>query len=199
MALITLEEFKTYLQLKDVTYDLGYAAFIAAVSADVEDMSNQRFDLEYAVTLTNSSNFISSDNPLYDIFEGCIVTGSGIPDRTIVQNTSLYQASVNKYATASGSITATFNPVPEQVKPVIANMIMYKIMNNTYTAGGEVVDLKSKSIGPLSLSFGTGAAIDRDYGYPKNLVKSIKRIKRIAFDKGETRIQGMDITNKRCY
>ncbi len=197
MALITLVEFTTYLQIPDTSYDAGYAAFIDAVSDDVENMANQYFDLTYTVNTTTSSQFLSTAVPLYDLFEGVTVTGAGIPARSILQDVALYQVTMNKYATVDATgITATFNAVPEQIKPVIAQMVMYKIKNNTASAGGTVADLKSKSVGPVSVAFGTGAAIDSTYGYPKNLVKSIKKIRRIATDIGELRHQGMDITNE---
>jgi hypothetical protein len=197
MALITLDEFKTYLQITDSSYDAGYAAFIEAVSDDVENMANQFFDLEYVVNTTASSQFLSTSVELYDLFEGITVTGAGIPDRAILQDTSLYQVTMNKYATANATgITATFNAVPEQIKPVIAQMVLYKITNNTASAGGSVKDVKSRSMGPVSVTFGTGAAIDSTYGYPKNLVKSIKKIRRLALDTGEIRRSGMDITNR---
>ncbi len=197
MALITLTEFKTYLQITDSTYDAGYAAFIEAVSDDVMNMANQYFNLEYAVNTSTSSQYLPSTVPLYDIFEGVTVTGTGIPDRAIVQDTSLYQITLNKYCTAAGTgITATFNAVPEQIKPVIANMVMYKILNQTVSNGGNIKDIKSKGIGPVSVSFGEGAAIDNTYGYPRNLVKSIKRIKRVKIDIGKTRRRGQDITNQ---
>jgi len=199
MALITLAEFKTYLQISDSSYDAGYTAYIEAVSADVEEMANQYFNLAYTVTTVKGSQFLDSAVELYDLFAGMTVTGTGIPSRAIIQDTTLYQAELNKYCTADGSITATFNATPEQIKPVIANMVMFKIQNSTAANGGDVVDLKSKSIGPVSVSFGSGAAIDSNYGYPKNLVKSIRKIRRISFDKGELRRRGMDITNKEFF
>ncbi len=196
MALITLAEFKTYLQITDGTYDAGYSTFIESVSSDVEDMANQFFDLTYAVNTATSSQYLSSTVEQYDIFEGMTVSGTGIPARAIVQYATMYQIEMNKYATADGTgITATYNAVPEQIKPVIANMVMYKIINNIYTAGGSVKDLKSKGMGPVSTSFGDGAAIDNTYGYPRNLVKSIKRIKRVKIDIGKLRRSGEDITN----
>jgi hypothetical protein len=196
MALITLAEFNKYLQITDSAYDAGYTAFIDAVSDDVENMANQYFNLTYAVNTTTSSQYLSSSVVQYDIFEGMTVTGTGIPDRAIVQNATLYQIEMNKYATANGiGITATYNAVPEQIKPVIANMVMYKIINSTVSNGGSVKDIKSKGIGPVSTSFGEGAAIDNTYGYPRNLVKSIKRIKRVSVDIGKTRRRGQDITN----
>jgi len=197
MALITLTEFKTYLQIIDSSYDAGYAAYIEAVSSDVEDMANKFFDLTYAINTTNGSQFLSSSIEQYDIFEGMTVSGTGIPSRAIIQNATLYSSEMNKFATADGTgITATFNAVPEQIKPVIANMVMYKIINNTASSGGSVKDLKSKGIGPVSISFGEGAAIDSTWGYPRNLVKSIRRIRRLSLDKGELRRTGEDITNK---
>jgi len=199
VALITLAEFKTYLQITDSAYDAGYAAYIEAVSADVEDMANQFFDLEYAVNTVQGSSLLSSSVEQYDIFEGITVSGSGIPSKAIVQNATLYQSELNKFCTATATgITATFNAVPEQIKPVIANMVMFKIMNSTALAGGSVKDLKSKGIGPVSKSFGDGAAIDSTYGYPRNQVKSIKRIRRISIDTGKLRRHGEDITNKGC-
>ena len=197
MALITLDEFKTYLQISDGTYDAGYGAFIEEVSADVETIANQFFELQYAVNTVISSQFLSSIVELYDLFAGIKVTGAGIPDRTILQDVTLFQATMNKRATAEATgITATFNPVPIQIKPVIANMVMFKIKNSTASKGGDVKDLKSKGIGPVSKSFGSGAAIDNKYGYPKNHVKSIKNIRRIAFDIGKLRQSGTNITNR---
>lgn len=199
MALITLAEFKTYLQITDSSYDAGYSAYIEAVSADVEEMANQFFNLSYTVTTIDGSQFLESSAELYDLFAGMTVTGTGIPSRAIVQGTTLYQAELNRYCTADGSITATFNATPEQIKPVVANMVMYKIVNNTAVNGGDVSDIKSHSIGPVSYTFGSGAAIDSNYGYPKNLVRSIRKIRRISYDKGEIRRRGMDITNKEYY
>lgn len=196
MALITLAEFKTYLQITDSSYDAGYAAYIDAVSGDVEDMANQFFNIDYTVSTINGSQFLGSSSELYDLFAGMTVTGVGVPLRAIIQDATLYQVELNKYCTANGSITATFNATPEQIKPVIANMIMYKIINSTATNGGDVSDVKSKSIGPVNYTLGSGAAIDSNYGYPKNLVKSIRKIRRISFDKGQLRHRGMDITNE---
>ncbi len=197
MALITLDEFKTYLQITNPSYDSLYSAYIEAVSDDVMSIANQYFNLSYAVNTTLNSQFLSSTVQQYDIFEGMKVTGVGIPDRAIVQNATMYQIELNKYCTATATgITATYNAVPEQIKPVIANMVMYKIKTSTASMGGEVKDLKSRSIGPASVTFGAGAAIDQKYGYPKNLVKQIRNIRRLSLDKGELRRGGEDITNQ---
>lgn len=200
MALITLAEFKTYLQIPTLTttYDAGYAAFIEAVSDDVEKITNQFFDLTYSVNTAVNSQSLTGSIPQYDVFEGMTVTGSGIPDRAIVQDASLYQIVMNKYATVGATgITATYNAVPEQIKPVIANMVMYKIVNSTAANGGDVNDLESESIGTVSVSYGAGAAIDSTWGYPRNLVKSIRKIRRIIVDIGKLRLRGTDITNER--
>lgn len=196
MALITLAEFKTYLQITDATYDDLYDTYIESVSDDVEDMANQYFDLTYSVNTTNNSQYLTSSVEQYDIFEGMTVSGTGIPARAIVQNATLYQIEMNKYATADGTgITATYNAVPEKIKPVIAQMVMFKIKTSTASMGGEIKDIKSRNIGPVSVSFGEGAAIDKTWGYPRNLVKSIRRIKRVAIDTGKIRRRGEDITN----
>ncbi len=198
MALITLVEFKTYMQITDTTYDALYSTYIEAVSADVEEMANQYFDLTYAVNTALNSQYLSGSIPQYDVFEGMTVTGAGIPERAVVQSATLYQIVINKFATAGATgITATYNAVPEQIKPVIANMVMYKIINNIYTAGGDIKDLKSEGIGSVSLSYGDGAAIDSTWGYPRNLVKSIRKIRRIKVDIGKLRLRGTDITNER--
>ncbi len=195
MALITLSEFRAYLQISDSAYDTLYDVYINSVSEDVMNMANQYFNLTYSVTTTENSPILSSSVLQYDVFEGMTVSGIGIPDRSIVQDTSVYETTLNKYCTASGTIAATFNAVPEQIKPVIAQMLLYKINTSKVVNGGEVKDLKSKGIGPVSVSYGDGAAIDSTWGYPRNLVKSIKRIKRVKIDIGKTRRRGQDITN----
>ncbi len=198
MALITLTEFKTYMQITDSAYDALYATYIEAVSADVEEMANQYFDLTYAVNTSLNSQYLSGSIPQYDVFEGMTVSGAGIPDRAIVQCASLYQIIINKYATAGATgITATNNAVPEQIKHVIAQMVMYKIINNIYTSGGDVNDIESETIGTVSFSYGDGAAVDSTWGYPRNLVKSIRKIRRVNVDIGKLRQRGTDITNER--
>lgn len=194
--MLSLSEFKSLLQVSDVTYDDLFSVYEPGVAGVVEQITGIRYGLSYTAKSTNGGNVLAITEEVYndDVFAGAVITGDNLPDDTLVYDWYEHSITVDKRATASGSFTATVSPVPEPLKLAVAKMVLFDIKNSTDTTANSN-DITAKSMGVLSLSYSKANALDSRYGYPKTLTNIVKRFGRTKLDIGRRRNRWTDITN----
>ena len=196
--MLTLSQFKSLLQISDSTYDDNFVIYEPVVADDVEDITHIHFDLSYSATTVEDSNNISTEEEFYnnDLFTGAVITGTGIPDDTYIWDWSANNASFSKRATASGAVTIAVNPLPSRMSLIVAKMILYTIDNSTVATSNRD-GISSKSLAIESVTYRGDKALDKDYDYPKNLVRACRKFGRVDIGKGWERPAHMNITNNR--
>jgi len=183
---ITLSQVKAYLGISATTYDTQINLYIPDVTDDLtrpQGICNQSFllegtaDTDGTVTLSNVSIDYS------DLYEGSCIYING-EDGVIVSydedaSTVTLTDALTKTATGQALIIRNF---PVGAKQTVAKMVMSKIGQTTTNTDG-IKDVKSKSIGPVSVTFSGGTqndTMDR-FGYPESLTKALKTIRRMRF------------------
>lgn len=185
--MISFAEFKTFLQLSDDTLEPLFDIYEPIVDDEVSKMTNIVFNQSYDVSFSQNSTILKGGE-FYnqDIFVGSKITGAGIPSNTTINNWDSTVLLIDKYTTSSEQTTILINPVPPPLKLTVAKMILYQIKGNTETNALKR-DLSSKSMGIVSVSYNDKTSLDLNWNYPKNLVKSCMRYKRISLDIGMSR------------
>lgn len=183
--MLSLEEFKELLQISDTTYDTVFATYEPIVASDVEGITNIIYNVSHTINLTEGATIATSEDKFYnEVFCGSVISGTGIPEGTAVSSWSEYSISMTKEATETGTVTAVINPLPDNLKLIVAKMVLFQIQRST-TTKALTKELKSKSIAGLSLSFSDATDLHPDYDYPKNLVQTLRRYRRLQIDIGD--------------
>ena len=189
--ILTLAQVKAYLALTDVntTYDDKINLYLPIITDDLTRLNgicNQSFLIESTAdsdTTTTLSNLSLSSHQWDCLYIGSVIKIDGednsISDYSELNKTVTLESVTTKNSTELELIIRNF---PTGSKPIISQMILYKFSDGTMSTeyGKEV---KSKSIGPLSVTFGTGSevAIDSRFGYPSSLIRSLASIRKPRF------------------
>lgn len=190
---ITQAMVKTYMGITDATYDTQIALYIPDVTDDLtreNGICNQSFlfkgtaDTDATDMLANVS--LTSDE-WDELYIGSLIRINGedgeISDFDEDAETITLTAVLSKTDTEQTLYIRNF---PQGAKSVVAQMVFYKVQNSTVSTnyGREIA---SKSIGPVSVSFGGKSSGDipaghvDKFGYPISLTSSLKTIRRKRF------------------
>lgn len=187
---MTVAEVKTYLGITDTSYDAGIAIYLPAVTDDLtrkNGICNQSFMFEQRCD-TDSTAVLSNVTLTAKEWD-CLYIGATVlinaEDHTILT----YDETARTITLDSAvSITADNQKLyirnfPIGAKPVVAQMILYKINEGSISGATFGKEVASKSIGILSVSFkGDSSNVTKDrFGYPSELTAGLRTIKRPRF------------------
>lgn len=196
--MLSLSEFKSYLQISDSTYDTLFAIYEPIIQELIEKITGKRFGVSYTVSTSENSNILTTTEEVYDddVYAGASLSCDNLPDDTLLYDWNAHSITVDKKATTTGSATLTVSIVPEALKLIASKMILFDIKGSTVTQANKG-GIASKSMGLVSVSYDKNNSIDPKYGYPRSLIGAVKRFKRSSIDIGRKRYPYMDTTNRR--
>ncbi|MCF8012487.1 MAG: hypothetical protein K9L56_14540 [Clostridiales bacterium] len=195
--MLSLSEFKSLLQISDVTYDTLFTVYEPGVTGVVEDITGVHYTQTYTAETTEDKNIITIDEEVYDddVYVGATASADNLPSDTLVWDWTAHTITVDKKASASGSCTLTISSVPAGLKLAIAKMVLFDIKNSTESTANSG-SIASKSMSVLSVSYDKNNSIDSRYGYPKTLISMVKRFGRVNIDVGRKRSPYTGTTNR---
>jgi len=160
MAIITLAEYKTYPSYSTTQSDSIISELIDDVEVDFLFIRNKEFK-EFTGNVTNASAIITSVNNISGIKKNDWIESNNINGKVLSINTT--DATITLSTNATGTAEADELMVyPAGVKRVVSEMINFKI--ETYTG------ITTESLENHSVDYG-----EMSKGYPKSIVRSIKR------------------------
>ncbi len=184
---ITLEQTKAYLGIDDTTYDTQISLYLPTVSDDLcraNGICNQDFlisgeaDLDGTDTL---SNVLLSDYEWESLYIGAVILIYG--EDGVISSIDQDAGTIKLESALTGTSTEELISIrnfPTGSKPVVAQMIAYKISKTSIDAAGSG-EVKSRSVGPLSVTFDNGSGTVGLYGYPQSITNGLKNIERPRF------------------
>jgi hypothetical protein len=182
---ITRAQVKTYLGITDITYDAQIDTWIPVVSdflVGENGYLNCSFLLE-GVADTNSSNLLTevSGIDLSTVYEGSVVDIESIPDGSTVVSKTTDTITLDNVATSTlADQTLLIRNFPIGYKDIVANLVWYKIGNQT-TAKAATGTVKSEKIEDYSITFDDTWSKKGQGGYPKALLDGLDAIKKPRF------------------
>lgn len=189
--MISLATVKTFLGISDTTYDAAITAMIPIAEAKYREISGYDFNwmiyvqfesgentfevgcVDYAVKFGDAflSGEPAKDSSLWQLRYGDIIEGTGIPAETYITAIDTFENTV----TVSANFTADSDRMRVTTnisyRPIMSQLIWYMISQQSTTAI-DTKDLKSKKVGPLSVTFADDE-INSSFGVPMKIVNSI--------------------------
>jgi len=184
----TLSQAKAYLGLSDTSMDAQIEVFLPVITDFlVGEYGNLNNDYLVRLTCkaTSGSTTIEVVNPSA-ICVGDVLHSTVFADESEILSVDYVAgtAVISTAATADADTMMSFRVVPAGAKPTIAQMLLYKIKGNSVSgASGDMVDVKSKKYGPVSVTFagaGEGGSIS-SHGYPTKLIMALRQYRRGRF------------------
>ena len=169
--MISLATVKTALGLTDSTYDAKITATIPQAEAKYREIAGYDFNAYMSVTYASGSTTITMGSNIYKLSYGDIVTGTGIPAETYITAVDKRnnRVTISEQTTdASDHMYVTTNIA---YIPTIARMVWFMIGEQSTTIEKDVA---SKSVGPLSITYGKGE-YNSVYGLPQKIVDAIPK------------------------
>jgi hypothetical protein len=185
---ITKELVKTYLGITDTTYDDQIDLYIPTITDDItrrNGICNQSFlfsgsaDTDATVTLSNVSlpscqwDLLYEGSCIYINGEDGVIESFDESAKTITLSDAL-----TKTDTAQVLLIRNF---PVGAKSVASQMVLYKINEGSVDGATFGETVKSRSIGPVSVSLGDSSSSSSSatsFGYPVSLTNQLSSIKR---------------------
>jgi len=182
MPIITLKDVKTLLNYTDDTYDVRIKALIPYVQDKVVAITNNHFANDSIESYGEDYVFASADNPTITatdpgFTEEGFKNGDDIWIHGSVRNDGVYQIStaastvLTLTVDASGvvqdedvededvsGVYITYVRFPRGIKPAVANMIRYDLLERAERTG-----VSSESVGNYSVSYFRAAGLGLDY------------------------------------
>ena len=188
--IMTREDVKTYLQITDTTYDNQIDVFLPQVSDFLVGRNgylNNTYLLEGSADTTNLSPDLTNVTLDFDDLEteytvdiANVPTGvTGAKISSLDSDNSTITLDNNATASATSQDLKVRN-FPLGYKDIVANMVWYKIGNQTITkaaTGG----VKSERIEDYSITFPDSWSEKGQGGYPKDLLMGLETIRTPRF------------------
>jgi len=163
-SMITRERVKELLGITDTTHDTQIDLMIPIVENDVRRIMNYDYLDVYDVTVTTGETTFTSS---VSIPIGKVIEGSDNYVKSVSYDSGYYTATVNEaFSSDADEVVLSVNIAQ---LPAIARMVYYRISKMNTTMNDEVIT--SKSMGPVSVSFGT--SINKTWGYPQKIIDDL--------------------------
>lgn len=185
---ISLDQVKTFLGITDTTYDPSINTYIPIVSDDLirtNGICNQDFlftgsaDTDATTKLSNVSLTSSEWAGLYvgsviliNDEDGVIASYDQDAEEIILET------ALTKTATAEDLEIRNF---PYGAKPVVSQMVLWKINQGSLTGATFGEEISSKSIGTVRIQYAGKDNNTNGLGYPVSLIKELATIRRPRF------------------
>ena len=187
MAILSTTEVKTYLNISSTTYDTLIAAFLEPCLYDAFDYCNNYFE-NNAVRLysglftfsttgtivvdgTNFSTYSFASGDEIRVKDSKrndgIYTAATVSSATITISTEYSYGTTLLSETEEASLTIVKMDVPVSLKPVVSQMIKYRI---DHPLGNP----KSESLGDYSVEYGGS-------DYPESITKALNKYRLVSF------------------
>lgn len=186
---ITQSQVKSFLNISDTSFDTQIDLYIPIVSDDItreNGICNQDFlfagtaDTAGTDTLSNVSlTFDQWD----DLYTGSVIQINGEDGVILSFDESAAEIVLESALTKTDLAQDLFiRNFPYGSKPIISQMILYKIREGSVSGATFGDEIASRNIGPVSVSFaGKGSNTVNGYGYPSALFKSLATIRKPRF------------------
>ena len=184
-SMISLATVKTFLGLTgDATYDASITAMIPIAEATYREIAGSDFNNYFAASYYSGETSIQTgagfnfstpnpNSPVMVVKYGDIVTGTGIPAETYITAIDKLNGTITISDTTTDNGAAFYVTTNIKYRPVISGLIWYLIGQQSTTAK-DTQAVKSKSVGPLALSYADGE-INTTYGVPQKIVDAIPK------------------------
>lgn len=185
---ISLDQVKTFLGITDTTYDPSINTYIPIVSDDLirpNGICNQDFlftgsaDTDATTKLSNVSLTSSEWAGLYvgsviliNDEDGVIASYDQDAEEIILET------ALTKTATAEDLEIRNF---PYGAKPVVSQMVLWKINQGSITGATFGEEISSKSIGTVRIQYAGKDNNTNGLGYPVSLIEELATIRRPRF------------------
>ena len=170
--MISEAKVKELLGLTDYLYDAHITTVLPLVIADVKRIMNHQYKERTLTTITSgATTFIATYNHLDHPLEyGRVLEGTGVADDTYVTDydDQFFTVTVNQAFTASTDRIYTSVSISQWM--AIARMVWWRVQK---LMGNEAdVQVASKSMGPVSITYDTGK-MNKTYGYPQVILDDL--------------------------
>ena len=187
MAIISTTEVKTYLNITSTTYDTLISAYIEPCMYDVFDYTNNYFE-NNAVRLTTSqftfsttgtivvdgtnfSTFSFQDDDDIRVIDSKrndgIYIAESVSSATLTISTEYSYGTTLKEEEEEAQVTIVKVDMPVSLKPIIAQMIKFKIDHPLGTP-------KAESLGDYSITYG-------GFDYPHSIASALNKYRLVKF------------------
>ena len=174
---VTKERVKIEIDISstNTTYDADITATIPKAEARYRTVANFNFSTQFITTYASGDNTFTlsthSDSLANDLNYGDLIDGVGVPDETYITDIDTINGiiTVSEDFTDSGTTLILCQNI--EYWPVISALVWY-MMSKQSTTSILTTNIKSKSVGPLSITY-DNSNINRRYGIPESIVQSI--------------------------
>ena len=178
--MISLATVKTALGIENTDNDAKITATIPQAEAKYREVAGYDFNTylvafysanSTTITLGGDISEVPVDSPVHYLKYGDIITGTGIPAETYITSVDKRNNRVTISAQTTDASDHMYVTTNISYVPTIARMIWFMIGEQSTTIEKDVA---SKSVGPLSITYGKGE-YNSVYGLPQKIVDAIPK------------------------